>query len=129
MNKDGIVCTHLDVSTGEIVTTTIGQPDNTVYTYSDGTAIGSLGNSIDYSERWKKECKEILLNNFSTLAKHQRERIINLIEDHDAMTKMIGTIENSFCRAKTKEDTISEYVTIDELKSLHARLLIEEEIK
>ncbi len=134
MTNDQIVSTHLDVLTGEMVTTTIYQPDNTVWTYSDNTGngianIGSIGNSINYDERWKIECKEILLNNFSTLSKHQRERIINLIEDHDAMTKMIGTIEHSFCRVKTKEDTISEYVTIDELKSLHARLLIEEEIK
>lgn len=136
-SNNNIVTTTLDPLTGEMITTTV---DEQSLQWSDSTlglptGIGPYTDNTMYSTIFgptfltNEQCKKTIFDMFSTLTKYQRERLINRLEDHKAMSDIANRIAPYCGRVTTMEDLLLGHVLPEELRQLHAQLLIEEEIK
>ena len=136
--KDKIVTTTMDPLTGEVITTiiddessvswsnaTIASPSGIVQ-YTDGTSYGNLFNPTYLTN---EQCKKAIIDMFSSLTKYQRERLINRLEDNKILSDIAQRIAPHCGRITTMEDLLLAHVSPEELRQLHAQLLIEEEIK
>ena len=130
--KDSIVTTTMDPLTGDVVTTTIDDESSVnigSLTANGSWALGPYTNNTMYnSALTKNEMKKVILTKFSELSSQQRERLINRCEDAKAIRTIIPVNPYALYVTCPEEELLS-HVAIEDLRSIHAQLLIEEEIK
>ena len=95
----------------------------------DNTGAWTFGQSDSTDAFGTKYNKENLLRTFKQLDTLSREELISAIRVNEAANKILDSTISIWMRPQNKFDNICSLVSLEELESAHAELLIEESIK